>query len=349
MKYLLFILILTANYSFAQEDTLAILKNEMTVVQSPIKMLQEKMDSMENEFKTTITDLEIGLVKKTLEDIISKDSTIKDIKKRLNENNKLLTENEKDIETEQIKNKDLEKQFKIRRDSVNTIEDLLSNQIAIISDSLNINISHVAANDSIIKTEQAKAEKNFLYTIVGILVVLVLVILIYLLTQRRAKSIEQKTDDLDASTEELKAQLSQLSTSTSEDLASALDKFASISSAQPTTDSEPDHSMVIEFAKQIVTMENNISRMDPEARGLNRIKRAIEKMHNTLKTMDYEIVPLLGEEIIIGKIIDIGIREPDESIELGKQIVYNVDRAEIQFKGEQIQKAKVDIKYNPND
>ncbi len=68
MKYLLFILILTANYSFAQEDTLAILKNEMTVVQSPIKMLQEKVDSLENEFKTTIIDLEkVLVVKKTLD------------------------------------------------------------------------------------------------------------------------------------------------------------------------------------------------------------------------------------------------------------------------------------------
>jgi uncharacterized GH25 family protein len=96
-------------------------------------------------------------------------------------------------------------------------------------------------------------------------------------------------------------------------------------------------------------MENNLSRMDTEVRGLNRITRAIENMHNTLKTMNYEIVPLLGSNLIEGQIIEIGLSEPDVSIEAGKKIIYNVVKAEILFNGKQIQRAKVDIKYNPND
>ena len=131
-------------------------------------------------------------------------------------------------------------------------------------------------------------------------------------------------------------------------MASALEKFASVSSTQ-VTETEPDHTMVKEFAKQIVSMENNMSRMDPNFRGLKRIKRAIEKMHITLKTMDYEITPLLGSNIIEGHIRENGIKETDEIIPLGQQIVYNVVKAEIHYKGEPFQRGKVDVKINPND
>lgn len=225
----------------------------------------------------------------------------------------------------------------------------LRTEVTSIYDSLQKNSLRVTANDSKIKLEQAKSEKNFLYSIIGILVLLFLLVGIYILNQKRAKSLEVKTGNLDASTQNLKDQLAELSTSTSEDIASALEKFASIILAQPKTDSVPDHSMVFEFAKQIVSMENNLSRMDTEVRGLNRITRAIENMHNTLKTMNYEIVPLLGSNLIEGQIIEIGLSEPDTSIEAGKKIIYNVVKAEILFNGKQIQRAKVDIKYNPND
>ena len=103
----------------------------------------------------------------------------------------------------------------------------------------------------------------------GILAVLVVVIVIYLLSQRRSRFIEQKTGDLDASTEALKKQLSDLSTSTSEDLLSVLEKFASTSNSQ-ATETAPDHTMVKGFAKQIVSMEKNMSRMDPKAKGLSQ-------------------------------------------------------------------------------
>ena len=215
-------------------------------------------------------------------------------------------------------------------------------EVTSIYDSLARNTKLVNANNSKIISQQSESEKNFLYSVIGILCLLLLIGGVYIHMQRRSRTNEQKTLAL-------KDELSTISNTSSEDIASALEKFASIILAQPKTDSVPDHSMVFEFAKQIVSMENNLSRMDTEVRGLNRITRAIENMHNTLKTMNYEIVPLLGSNLIEGRIIEIGLSEPDVSIEAGKKIIYNVVKAEILFNGKQIQRAKVDIKYNPND
>ncbi len=247
-------------------------------------------------------------------------------------------------------------------------------EVTSIYDSLARNTKLVNANNSKIISQQSESEKNFLYSVIGILCLLLLIGGVYIHMQRRSRTNEQKTlalkDELstisntssediasalekfasvEQKTLELKDELSIISTTSSEDIASALEKFAIIILAQPKTDSVPDHSMVFEFAKQIVSMENNLSRMDTEVRGLNRITRAIENMHNTLKTMNYEIVPLLGSNLIEGRIIEIGLSEPDVSIEAGKKIIYNVVKAEILFNGKQIQRAKVDIKYNPND
>ena len=225
---------------------------------------------------------------------------------------------------------------------LNKNDDFIRAEVTSIYDSLARNTKLVNDNNSKIISQQSESEKNFLYSVIGLLCLLLLIGGIYIHMQRRSRTNEQKTL-------ELKDQLSTMSTTSSEDIASALEKFASLVLTQPKTDSVPDHSMVFEFAKQIVSMENNLSRMDSEVRGLNRITRAIENMHNTLKTMNYEIVPLLGSNLIEGQIIEIGLSEPDVNIESGKKIIYNVVKAEILYNGRQIQRAKVDIKYNPND
>jgi len=268
---------------------------------------------------------------------------IKQLNSRVHANDLKLTNTIIEVKT------NLAAQSTTLKNLVNKKDKALRTQVTAIYDSLKTNTARVNANDIKFKTEQTKSEKNFLYSVIGILSVLILIIIIYLLTQKRAKSIEQKTGDLDSSTKELKEQLSSLSMSTSEDLASALEKFASISSAQPTTDAAPDHTMVIEFAKQIISMENNLTSIDPGDKSFRRIKRAIEKMHNTLKIMNYEITPLLDANIKEGHIIEIDHQEDDESIESGKRIVYNVIKAEIHYKNELLQRGKVKVKVNPND
>ena len=243
---------------------------------------------------------------------------------------------------------DLATQSTTLNNLVNEKDKALRTQVTAIYDSLGMNTARVTANDTKFKTEQTKSEKNFLYSVIGILSLFLLLVVIYFLIQKRAKSNEQKTGVLDTSTKELKEQISELRASISEEFGSLLEKFASISSAQPATDAAPDHTMVIEFAKQIISMENNMTRIDPEDNSFRRIKRAIENMHNTLKTMDYEITPLLNANIKEGHIIEIDHQEPDESIDAGNRIVYNVVKAEILYKNELLQRGKVKVKVNPN-
>lgn len=250
--------------------------------------------------------------------------------------------------------KDVEVQLRndvdIITDSLIQNKSLLLAQVSIIYDSLQSNAAKLESNELRILEEEMNSEQGKMYTMLsgaGVLIALLFVFVIYLWTQQKTKAIAETLDD---SKEDLKNQLASLRIETGEGLAKAIEKFAEVSQASgKEQNSEPDHSMVIQFAKQITTMENNLSRMDPETRGFKQLNRAIEKMHNTLNSMDYEITPLLGTNLIVGHIIEIGDRYPDETIPDGKKIIFNVVKAEIIYKGELLQRGKVDVKFNPDN
>ncbi|MFM7682175.1 MAG: hypothetical protein ACKO7P_05450 [Bacteroidota bacterium] len=190
-----------------------------------------------------------------------------------------------------------------------------------------------------------KSNGNYLL-IFGIVALLLLVITLFI--GFRLFSLKRKLFRLEEDNHTQKNQITQLTTNSSENLALVLDKIATVTNNNKS-EAAPDHSLVIELVKHITTIENNMSRMDPNDRGLARIKRAVENMHNSLKSMDYEITTFIGREIREGEIIEVDLSEPDDSIEMGKKVIFNVIKAEILFQGKQIQRGKVDIKYNPNN
>lgn len=181
------------------------------------------------------------------------------------------------------------------------------------------------------------------FIITALITILIIIFLLYLV--KRLITLNALLNNLEDENKIQRDQIVQLISISGENLALAIEKIETWNSKKTPT----DHSMVIEFAKHITTIENNMSRMDVNDRGLIRIKRAIDNIYNSLKIMNYEIIPLIGTELSEGQIIEIDIRTPDESVEMGKKIIFNVIKAEILYEGIQIQRAKVDIKYNPNN
>ena len=58
--------------------------------------------------------------------------------------------------------------------------------------------------------------------------------------------------------------------------------------------------------------------MNQEDGGVKRIRRSIQKIHDSFKTQEYELTPLLGTELRDGQIIEIDQRELDADIAPGK-------------------------------
>lgn len=368
----LFICCVLAITSYGQsENTLDSLSLEVTRLSNGLQNIQTAFDQMANDLSEGDARLSQSIASQSADlqslgsqlqqveqalsaQISSLDSTQQASDTRITNEVFAITNQLAKHETFEGLIRDVEVQLRnevdIITDSLIENKSLLLTQVSIIYDSLQSNTAKLESNELRILEEEMNSEQGKMYTILsgaGVLIALLFVFVIYLLTQRKTKAIEET---LDESKEDLKNQLASLRIETGEGLAKAIEKFAEVSQASgKEQNSEPDHSMVIQFAKQIITMENNLSRMDPETKGFKQLNRAIEKMHNTLNSMDYEITPLLGTSVIDGQIIDIRELLPDESITDSTKVVFNVVKAEILFKGELLQRGKVDVKHNPDN
>ncbi len=189
--------------------------------------------------------------------------------------------------------------------------------------------------------------KKFNLLLIALFTILFVVLIVLFIFFRKLNNLNIKNNELKIKVLDLNEKLDNLSALNSEELMTIIQNYYSELPSKEIPETT-DHSMVIEFIKHVVTIENNLSRMDQNDRGLVRIKRSLDNIYNFFNTIDYEITPLLGQNIKEGHIIEIDRSEPDESVAIGQKIIYNVVKAEILFQGKQIQRAKVDIKYNPN-
>ena len=303
------------------------LKEENRRLESKIELLQQEIKNIKNtlNIKADKTQLvtEIDSLKKYYEQMIY------NIENNINEK-----VNVTDFEriTNNIENK---------IDSANS--NIRSNSILLTSHDKNIkNVKKILEDQGInIQTTSGKVEKNNLYILLSILLGILLLItcvIILRLTNKNKTNISKTKDQVEKMTE------------LDDDLKSILKKHTKILENDNVGNSQEETFKSLKIvADEIMTMENNIYQMTDEeqnSRGLKRIIRAIKNLRNNYKTMGYDIPTLLGTEWMEGDVIEIVSELPDENIEKGKRIITRVVTPRIDFKGEMIQRAKVELKSN---
>ena len=198
---------------------------------------------------------------------------------------------------------------------------------------------------------------NYWTSVFSAVLFFVLTLFLFLVLRLQAKSINEnfekivtrfneQTIEYDNKLRQLQDQIRQQSLSNTQNLVLTMEKIGTFINSQPVISEEPDHSLVIEFAKHLASIENNLFYMDQDDRDVKRISRAVQRLHDLLKSKEYIITPLLGQDYKEGWIIEIDRYERDESLPQGKQIIFNIVKPEILYKGIQIQRAKIDVKYN---
>lgn len=251
-----------------------------------------------------------------------------------------------------------ERRFSEKVDSLTTrINDLAEDKVPLLENKQSIyekneklltsQLSQGKTDLSQEKDVNQKKFRYFFYAIISLIVLLIVLYLVYYMIYNKTKSLAGKTQELDNKAGIIGQQVEQLNDATAENLLKIIDQFKDIithSKAAPIV----DHTLVFEFAKQIATMENNLSRMDVDDPGIKRIRRALDKMYDSLNQVDYEVTKLMGTSVSVGKIIEIDRTELDESVQGKDRIVTNIVKCEVYYKGELIQRGRVDVKQNPN-
>lgn len=114
--------------------------------------------------------------------------------------------------------------------------------------------------------------------------------------------------------------------------------------AQQTTGGtdEPDHSLALKVADEIVRIEKNLSFIGPEVRGRKQLAASVERIRDNFAAKGYEIVAMLGRPYDDGMKAVPTFRQ-DDSLDEGKRIITGVIKPQINFNGVMIQTAQIEV------
>lgn len=112
--------------------------------------------------------------------------------------------------------------------------------------------------------------------------------------------------------------------------------------------SEPDHSLALKLADEIVLMERNISHMNQDTKGLKPLIRAIERLKANLNSNGYELVELIGKAYSEGMKVTIVSSVPDENASKGEDIITKIIKPQVNYQDKMIQMAQVEITVGVN-
>jgi hypothetical protein len=256
---------------------------------------------------------------------------------------KLQTElkNQKNDFSKQIKN--LQTEVAQCKDDARNV----SQNIAVLADSLGVKISETATNaDSKIvniETAQATSLKN---GIIGGAVLLLLSVALFLWLYFKRKSdsasIVKQLEEQKSSIEQRVVKEYSVQTEVLENLMKIIRKLP----ITPANGGEPDHSLALKLADEITLMERNISLMDNQTKGLKQLTRSIGKLKDNLAATGYEIPELLGKPYNTGLKAIITNTIQDESVEKGVELITKIVKPQVNYQDKMIQAAQIEVSIN---
>lgn len=198
--------------------------------------------------------------------------------------------------------------------------------------------------DTQIAQLDSSVEKNRLYWIIATLATLLLGGLVYWLLGKRIKS--SKTD-VETQIRNTKASLEEESVKLDNKLVEVLETQLKLqqetAKSQPVaTNEKADHSLALKVADEIIRIQKNLGRMDESTKGLKQLNSSVQRIQDNFASNGYELVDMLGKEYNEGMKVTANF-VPSDNVEKGKEIITRIIKPQVNFKGEMIQSAQIEV------
>ena len=122
-------------------------------------------------------------------------------------------------------------------------------------------------------------------------------------------------------------------------------KDAVAPSPSPATGMETEHRLVCSLADRIASMKMTLDKMDPSGKDYRPLMESITRMKDSLAAEGYEIVDLLGKPYDEGMKGTVSFKE-DRSLEKGVRVITNVEKPQVNYRGEMIQPSRITVSQN---
>jgi cell division protein FtsL len=114
------------------------------------------------------------------------------------------------------------------------------------------------------------------------------------------------------------------------------------SEPKPAPAKTEDHSLALKVADEVIRIQNNLSYMDPEIKGLKQLAAAVKRIQDNFEAFGYELVDMRNKPYDEGMKV-IANFKPDENLKEGEQIITRIIKPQVNYKGVMIQSAQVEV------
>lgn len=223
----------------------------------------------------------------------------------------------------------------------------LQTSVSSVSDSVEQTNRNLQTTDSQVSLNQQKLSQRTLAVGIAGGVLLLGLVAIVLLFMRRTRTNRTAFETLQKAQQTLQTaqkQLQEESVQVDNKLLEVAEKQLALQNSQPKA-AEIDHSLALKVADEVVRIELNLSRMDPETRGYKQLNKACQRIRDNFAANGYEIVEMLGKDYDEGMRVVANLCI-DENLEVGKRIITGITKPQVLYNGEIIQVAQITVSQN---
>jgi len=254
------------------------------------------------------------------------------------------------IKTLENNNSDLQHTNSFQKKQIDRITSQLSvanSNIQKIADSLHITVTNVSSSNkqtqSQIQGINQTITNRTLYWIIGILAVALLSVIVFLVLRNKLSS---STKDLDSQIAKTNATLQneaiKLDSKLVEILQSQLSILKEERKTKGTATAEADHKLPLKVGEEIHRMRKRIENMPQDVKGLSALTNSLQRLEEEFNDSGYTIEDLLNKKYVDGMKVEARFVD-NADIPKGEEIITDVLRPEIKYKGVVIQVAKVEV------
>ncbi|MBQ3657849.1 MAG: hypothetical protein II956_13590 [Bacteroidales bacterium] len=190
---------------------------------------------------------------------------------------------------------------------------------------------------------------NKLIAIIGIIVAVILLVVVYLVLKNKIGSKDSDIDKIKSaqkSLENVQKSMQEESVKLDNKLIELLEKqMTSQPIVTESKSSEPDHSLALKVADEIIRIETNLSKMDSSVKGYKQLSKAVERIRANFMANGYEIVDMLNKPYNEGMKVTANFVS-DESLADGEQKITGITKPQINYNGKMIQSAQITVSQN---
>lgn len=236
---------------------------------------------------------------------------------------------------------------KTKIDSLTSQLSIAQSNIQQIADSLHITVTNVSTSNKQTQNQIQNINQTIttrtLYWIIVILVVALLSVIAFLVLRKRLSSSTHNLDSEIAKTNQvIQNEAIKLDSKLVDILQSQLTILKEERKGKERTANESDHKLPLKVGDEIHRMRKRIENMPHDIKGLVSLKNSLQRLEEEFNDSGYEIEDLQGQKYVYGMMVEARFVD-NPNIPKGEEIITDVLRPKIIYKGAVIQVAKVEV------